>query len=382
MNVSRRAIIRIVGGGVVVAAVTGAGLATCDTMPAEAIAGWRGPDGETEPRRRALAFALLAPNPHNMQSWIADLGQDGRIALYVDPARLLPATDPQMRQILVGCGCFLETLVLAAAAEGWRAEVAILPDGFDEAAPGARPFAVIDFARAEPSDALGLAAAILQRRSARVVYDGRPLAPDHEQALHDAHRPQDGRLAIVSDPQTVARLRALGMEAMRIEIDTDRTYLETVEVMRIGADQIAAHRDGLAFHGPFFWWARRLGLLSRESQMAHGSIARDTARAILDDHAASTASFAFIATRGNARPDQIAAGRAYVRTNLAATAAGVALAPWSQALQEFPEMAGLYDEIHALLAAPGETLQMFFRLGYAAPPPPTPRRALDAILRA
>lgn len=79
MALTRRGFVRILGGGAVFAAATGVGLSQCDRMPASAIEGWAGPPaGESDPRRRALAFALLAPNPHNRQSWLADLGSPAR----------------------------------------------------------------------------------------------------------------------------------------------------------------------------------------------------------------------------------------------------------------------------------------------------------------
>ena len=53
MPLSRRAFIRIAGGGTVLAAA-GLSLATCDGMPEEAVAPWRGPGAdEADPRRAA-----------------------------------------------------------------------------------------------------------------------------------------------------------------------------------------------------------------------------------------------------------------------------------------------------------------------------------------
>ena len=99
----------------------------CRPWPSRAGAG---PDrDETDPRRRALAWALLAPNPHNLQSWAVDLSRPDTIVLHVDAARLLPQTDPFSRQILIGHGCFLEILAMAAAADGYRTEVTLFPDG-------------------------------------------------------------------------------------------------------------------------------------------------------------------------------------------------------------------------------------------------------------
>jgi len=59
--------------------------------------------------------------------------------------------------------------------------------------------------------------------------------------------------------------------------------------------------------------------------------------------------------------------------------------PLSQALQEYPEQAGPYAEIHQLLGAPAPrfTVQMWARLGYAPVIQPSPRRGLEAhILKA
>lgn len=379
MALSRRAFIRIAGGAAVVVAAGGAGLSQCDQMPALAVAGWQGPPaGESEPRRRALSHALLAPNPHNRQSWLADLSIPNEIALFVDPSRLLPETDPFSRQILVGCGCFLETLVLAARMEGWNAAVE-LGAGEDAIAAGSTPFAIVRFAPAARDDSGGLGPAILARRSIKTDYDGRAISDAHAAALKAAH----GAVTISSEPGLVQKLREIGMAAMRLEMDLDRTYVETVRLMRFGAGEIAAHRDGLSFHGPFFWWASRLGLLSEDAQMAPDSIARRTARELLDSPAASTATFGWLTTATNDRAAQVNAGRGYVRLNLAAARDGVAMAPWSQALQEFPEMAGPRAALReAVGAQPGETVQMFFRLGYGAPGEPTPRRALDEIIRA
>ncbi|HRD97816.1 MAG TPA: twin-arginine translocation pathway signal protein, partial [Rubrivivax sp.] len=83
-------------------------------------------------------------------------------------------------------------------------------------------------------------------------------------------------------------------------------------------------------------------------------------------------------------PTQVAAGRAYLRVQLAATAQGVVMQPLQQALQEYPEVAGPYRQIHQLLGAtaPGQTVQMWARVGFAAPVPPAPRRGVAAhILR-
>ena len=70
-----------------------------------------------------------------------------------------------------------------------------------------------------------------------------------------------------------------------------------------------------------------------------------------------------------------------MRVDLAAAAAGLAIHPVSQLLQEYPEMAELNARF---LAATGTvapaTVQMLFRLGHAERPGPSPRRPVDAII--
>ena len=55
-----------------------------------------------------------------------------------------------------------------------------------------------------------------------------------------------------------------------------------------------------------------------------------------------------------------------------------ALTTLQQALQEYPEQAKPYADVHALLAAPSprQTVQMWARMGYAPPVDPAPRRGV------
>ena len=98
-----------------------------------------------------------------------------------------------------------------------------------------------------------------------------------------------------------------------------------------------------------------------------------------------TTSTAANAAAGTMRAAEVAAGRAFVRLQLKATELGLQMHPMSQAPQEFAEMKPLYDRLHALtVGRPAEqrTVQMLCRIGHCAPQPHTPRRGVDAIIRA
>lgn len=383
MTISRRSVLRVLGGTAIVAATAGLGLSQCDPMPAEAIAGWAGPTGETEPRRRALSYALLAPNPHNRQAWLADLREPGVITLWVDPERTLPMTDPYGRQVMIGCGCFLELALMSLAADGIGARLSLFPDGAAAAASDitAAPFAriVLD-GPAEARDPLF--DQVLKRRSAKVEYGSQ--APDAAaiEALRLAATRDGITLTVTAETDRMTRLKQLARDAWRVEVDTDRTFAESVNLMRITGPEIAKHRDGIELHGPFFWFAKKFGLMSYEAQMEKDGFARNSARTFLDAQLDATPSFLWLTSALNDRRAQIESGRAYLRLNLKATQIGLAMAPISQILQEFPEMAALQNAfLKETATPPGATVQMFCRLGAAPAPDPTPRRPLDAILK-
>ena len=166
---SRRGVLKLIGGGVVLAAAGAGGFVAINQPSRAARKAWRVAGQETEFRRRFLSYALLAPNPHNRQPWLVQMEGNDALTLYVDLERRLPATDPFDRQIVIGCGAFLELLVLAGAQEGFGAEVQMFPEGEDMAKLDARPIAHVRFSAlsAKPDP---LFAHVLARRSNKEAY--------------------------------------------------------------------------------------------------------------------------------------------------------------------------------------------------------------------
>lgn len=173
------------------------------------------------------------------------------------------------------------------------------------------------------------------------------------------------------------------MAGSELEMNTPRTHKESIDVARIGARAVAEHRDGITLLGPMIWTLRQAGQMTPEKAMTPGSLAWQGGRDYALVGYASARAFGWLASPDNARATQVACGRHWVRLQLTATALGVAIQPHSQTLQEYPEM----DELRAAMReaagiADGHTLQMFFRLGYAAPINPSPRRPLDSFVTA
>jgi hypothetical protein len=367
----RRQTLRVLGAASVAGAVAPACAAAVDPSLA-----WRNPGAaESDPRRRALAYALLAPNPHNMQPWMADLREPGRIRLLLDPERLLPDTDPFGRQILIGSGAFLELLRMAAAEMGLNATTTLFPEGEPQPKLDRRPFASIDLTpQSTPRDPLF--AQVLKRRTARAAFTSKPLDPAAvARILAAATSPEAAAHAEIA-PDKVAHLRALAFQGAEIEAHTPAANGETCDRTFIGEQEVAAHRYGISLRGPLMEALHATGVLTRDTLRKEGSFAFDQSLAFMKGLADSAQAFLWIANMGETRADQIAAGRAYVRANLAATAEGISMHPWSQGLQEYASMAGLYRTLHQTLAPEGGRVQMLARLGYGPAQPPAPRRGL------
>lgn len=382
---SRRSFIRLVGGGAVLA-VTGS-LAGCSAeLPEAAVQPWRSADRETDLRRYMLAHALLAPNPHNRQPWIADLRDAGRIHLMCDGERLLPETDPYGRQILIGCGAFLELAVIAAAQRGVSVKVELFPDGApaDQVLPKGSRVATLVLGEAGSASADPLFAQIVRRHTRKTAYANDRALPEalvgswNETASRFGLRGGVAAGAAAMDP-----IRRITREAYEIEATTARTWLESARVMRIGPGAIAANPDGISLNSPMVRALYTVGLFDPMEVPVKGtsSLQRVMDRWVPFETASG---FLWLASPDNTRPTQVAAGRAYVRSHLLATAAGVDMHPLSQALQEFTEMRGPFEAMHKTLGltGSGETLQMLSRVGFATEPRgPSPRRRLDSMLR-
>jgi hypothetical protein len=376
MTLSRRKTLALFGGGAILAASAGAGFAVTRT-PRTASLPWELAGSYDEPRRRALSWALLAPNPHNRQPWLADLSEEGVVTLHADPGRLLPHTDPFSRQITIGLGCFLEIMRMAAAEDGYRVDLALFPAGEDPAALDDRPIARAVFMADPGVDRDPLFAQVPHRRSLKEPYDtARPVSADALAAIRATARTT--HVDTTADPVRVQEMRDLSTAAFAIEFATPRTLKESVDLFRIGAREVDANPDGLDFSGPMFETLRLTGLFTREGALDPDGFATRSALDMIRQNMQTAMGHLWQVTPANTRADQIRAGMDWVRLNLKATELGIGMQPLSQALQEFPEMAPLYARVHEMLAPDGGTVQMWARLGYGPTVGPSPRWPLDA----
>jgi nitroreductase len=146
------------GGGVVTVAVVGG--VVWRAYDQGAFSAGEGPayqpwkDWRTDSQSGPLALvraAILAASPHNTQPWLFKI-TNSSIELYLDPKRNVGALDPYLREEHIGMGCALQNLLLAAAANGYKATVTTTPGKLSPipAAPAPKLLARVDLVPGKP----------------------------------------------------------------------------------------------------------------------------------------------------------------------------------------------------------------------------------------
>lgn len=385
---NRRKFITIIGLGVGTMTL-GSTITACGSIEHTEDYGWNGPNlNEKDIRIKALSYAILCPNPHNKQPWIIRLTGPKSFDLYVDPERLLPATDPYYRQIHIGQGTFLETLAISATGLGHEAIINYFPEGMygnDELLN--KPVASIELVARPDISPDPLFDQLLIRHSNKREYDNSPLILEQMntlQAFHGLENPNP--LTIVHTPKAKQQLVKLLTKAMQIEVGDQGRDMETIEMFRFNSDEVKKFRDGFGVAQTGLSGVKKFIvealLLSRESVEKDPSSFGEQAVEMTRKTAQSTATFAWITTASNSRLDQVQVGRDYCRINLKATAMGLAQHPMSQALQEYKEMLPLQALFKSSFNINSDdTVQMLFRLGVAEPTPHGPRRLVSNLIQ-
>lgn len=374
---------------------TGGAVALIGGLAAAGTVGWVHGPGQSEAREPwshagesfgdarvdALAYAILAPNPHNRQPWMFELAGDDQIHVYCDLEKRLPHTDPYDRQITIGFGCMLELLSLAAAEKGYRADIELFPDGAPQPRLSTDKIATVKLVQSDRAKRDSLFAEVLQRRSTKEPFDtSRNVSTETLKNVLNAAGPTV-EVGGAVDTEKVSRLIDLCWEGWLIEYETPRTLGESVDLMRIGNREVVSNPDGIDMGGIQMGLFKTAGIVTRDALRDPDSqayqIGIDMYREIIE----TAGGFAWITVPDNTRFSQIEAGRSWVRMNLSAQQAGVCIHPLSQILQEFPEMSGPYEAVKQELGVedPG-VVHMLGRLGYTKFPPASPRWPLTSKL--
>ena len=365
---------RILGLGITAASLTAAGAAYAVAgigrgrdYDEAARATWQGsglPDAGLE--HRLVRAATLAANSHNTQPWRFSLGAN-RIGLQPDPARRCPAVDPDDHHLFVSLGCAVENIVQAAQAAGaeafptYNARGGGIDDGGIDV--DIRPAAT----RETP-----LAAAIAQRQSTRADYDGRPLSSAELDRLAAAGRDRDVDLMLVTDRGGMEKVLAAVIEGDTAQVNDPAYVAELRHWLRFSYNRALATRDGLftaCTGNPVAPELVGTGLFrlfytaASENRKYVGQVR-------------SSSGIAILAARSEGREGWIAAGRAFQRFALQATAMELKLS-----LLNCPiEVAAIRPQFAAAMGFGGRRPDMIVRFGRGPSLPQSLRRDVGQVL--
>ena len=321
-----------------------------------------------------VEIARWAPSPHNIQPWLVRPLDDARAELLYDPARLLPDTDPTGRFTTVGFGIFVETLAVAARAHGHD----VVADGgvpiLNAAAREPRrffPLRLVTFTGDEPLDPR----LVLERRTSRVPYDGRAVAPATLDELRRVAASYGHDFEFSSDAALVDFVLGLNRDTLFHDLTDPVARREVGQWLRFSADEAERRADGfspdaLGYPGWLlraFFHARGVFELPGLRQLTRGLYFR-TMR--------GTRTIGWLAGEFEEPEHWFRAGRMLARLWLTMTRDGVVLHPFGSIITNVDANARLQDRIRV----PRGTLWLVVRMGYSAEPPRSHRLAAREVL--
>lgn len=329
-------------------------------------------------RVRAIAHAILSPNPQNLQPWLCELQGEDRLVLRTGGERRLADSDLPDRQLTVGFGTFSELLVLAAEAEGYAADIALFPEGEPWPILDARPVAVFSFkqvaAKRDP-----LLDSLLERHTNRLPFDeSKPVSAAQLETIRAVARWPE-RVHVSHGRERALKIQDITLRAWEVWMNHAPTREEVARFTRIGNAAIAAAPFGPNVNDAAL--AKAAGPVSFGTLTDPHSAQFQANREAYRKAVHSGWAHLWVTAPAFDRKGMFEAGRDWVRTHLKATALGLNVQPHSQALQDFPEIEPFVRELHETLevSAPGR-IHMLGRIGYGPSVGPSPRLPAEAHL--
>lgn len=318
--------------------------------------------------RELVRMACCAPSVHNTQPWRWRIVDDATVQLYADRTRQLAELDPRGRDLAISCGAALHHLTVAAEAFGLVATTTLVPDRHEydlladiELRPG-----VVD------DDSPDLLAALENRVTDRRGFTDWEVPEGRVRHLAAAASGWGARVVAITDPASRERLEALagrardalvGSVAVADEQDSwiahsDADGIPPLVAAPHGREGVPARRDRFNLTRQ----ERRTGVAEQEPATEHHPVP------------------VVITTEGDGQGSWLQAGQALSALWVAATRAGLSVAPDSTVV----ENRDVRRTVERVLPEVKDHLQVMVRVGWPETTRPTlertPRRPLDEVL--
>jgi Nitroreductase family len=315
----------------------------------------------TERSKEWVRMATLAASSHNTQPWQFKL-QSNSITIFPDLKRRCLAVDPDDSHLFKSLGCAAENLIHAAAADGFHADAQFDPK---------QDAVVVNF-ESSTTKHENLAAAIVNRRCSRTPYDGKPIAAPVLTSLTTAASSNDINPLILNSPKQMETMLEYVRQGNIAQFDDPAFVKELRDWVRFNPADAIATGDGLAGEvsgQPAIpgWLGRRIfSIISSGNKQANID-----AKAIRS----SAGIMAFVGTRDD-KANWVAAGRAYQRFALQATALNIRTAFINQPI----EVRSLRPQLHTWLGLPQQYVHLIVRYGTGPITPHSLRRPVEQVI--
>jgi hypothetical protein len=384
---TRRVFLRATAAGAVVLGAAGAWRAvnqgTFGRVDDPAFEAWKQwPDAAAADDSLAVVqAAILAASPHNTQPWLFRV-KPGIVDVFADATRHLGAFDPYRREMLLGLGCAVENLAIAATMRSLLADVELLPESGEK-----DHVARVKLTRTN-RQVSPLAAAIAQRHTNRGPYRAnQSLDAETFAALRGLADAPEARLVLFEADSPHGHQFSEGTIIATERIVADhQMYADSERWFRHEWDEIRSQRDGInLLHVGMSPAITELAMLA--PAVSPESSGAAWVRMTRETHLAAPI-FGVILVRDlyDARHSLIA-GRLWQRVHLEATRRGVAMQPINQIMEwvdrdrQLGRSVELRETTARLAGEAGWHPTFGFRAGYAErPATPSVRRALEKSL--
>jgi len=308
-----------------------------------------------EQLRFLLQYAILAPSSHNSQPWRFSVS-DSHIDVFMDTDRWLTVADADRRELRLSIGCALENLLIAAEHFGLKHDTAYFPEsGAEDLAATVRFDSDGSPSAARPPVLFEMIAA---RRTSHMQHDDRSISESVQKRLRECCVEEGIYLYLTSAVATKRRIDELIVRADLIQF-ADPAFRREL-----------AYWIGEGVFGTSRLMSRLLKLAVARINIGRSQSQRDSALVM------SSPVFGIFGSSGDDRATQIKMGQVFERMCLLAASLNL----WTQPMSQIVELPELRDEVAQIIPERNIVPEHPFRLGYAAPPVPTPRRPLEQVI--
>ena len=305
--------------------------------------------GLSDELQNILYLGSLAPNSHNIQSWIIEIYPEKEIIkIKIDPDRTLDVIDPTQRENYISLGCYIMTLMKSFEAYGYDTS-----HTYDETSKEI----TLNYHKTNESEDHEIKALILKRHTDKRAFEDRELSNDAFYNVYPAH---DSVLYYSSASMEFEYIKDTTLKACIDQSGNPDAAAELSEWLRLSNAETIREKDGLP--------AEQLGITGIKKSLYYLITTHESAvNESFADQGITTAKnqlnncsgFAVI-TSGYSEEELIECGMQTMDLWLSLTEAGISVQPMSYAIEEKEYRTHLEETLNA------ENIQMILRIGYTS----------------